>query len=79
MRTRKHQNLISDEANSASTLEGFLLIDSARLKIISASGLIALISAIAIATIVLCHGRLIYTLDDPYISLSLGWHIGHGQ
>jgi hypothetical protein len=32
-----------------------------------------------VATIILCNGRLIYSLDDPYISLSLGWHIGHGS
>ena len=35
--------------------------------------------AILAAILFLCDGHLIYTLDDPYISLSLGWHIAHGE
>jgi hypothetical protein len=41
---------------------------------------LALIIAALAATIILtCGGHLIYSLDDPYISLSLAWHIAHGE
>jgi hypothetical protein len=49
-----------------------------RLKFTSAGMLITSVGAVALATMMLCNGRLIYSLDDPYIGLSLGWHIGHG-
>jgi len=39
----------------------------------------AIIVAMALATAILCGGRLTYALDDPYISLSLAWHIAHGH
>ena len=41
--------------------------------------LLLILAAILVAIIQLCGGHLIYSLDDPYISLSLGWHIGHGH
>jgi hypothetical protein len=37
------------------------------------------IAVIAATTVLLCGGRLVYALDDPYITLALGWHIGHGH
>jgi len=37
------------------------------------------ILVVAATTMLLCGGRLVYALDDPYISLALGWHIGHGH
>ncbi len=33
----------------------------------------------SIVTIFLTHGKSVYTLDDPYISLALGWHIAQGH
>jgi hypothetical protein len=41
--------------------------------------LAVLIGVIATAIIVLCHGHLIYSLDDPYISLALSQHIAQGH
>jgi hypothetical protein len=37
------------------------------------------ILVVAAATMLLCGGRFVYALDDPYITLALGWHIGHGH
>jgi hypothetical protein len=39
----------------------------------------ALIAAIGVAIVTICKGHLIYTLDDPYISLGLSRHIAHGH
>jgi hypothetical protein len=40
---------------------------------------LAAILVMAVTTVLLCGGRLVYSLDDPYITLALGWHIGHGH
>lgn len=50
-----------------------------RLALTTASALLAIIASITAAILVLCDGRLIYSLDDPYISLALGQHIAHGH
>jgi len=42
-------------------------------------GVLAAILVLAAVTVWLCGGHLIYSLDDPYITLGLGWHIGHGH
>jgi len=49
-----------------------------RLQFTSATIIVAIIGVVAVATIILCNGHFIYSLDDPYISLALGWHISHG-
>jgi hypothetical protein len=36
-------------------------------------------AAIAVAIVWWCDGHLVYSLDDPYISLSLGQHIAQGE
>ncbi len=41
--------------------------------------IVAMIGVLTAATILLCHGHFIYSLDDPYISLSFAWHIGRGD
>ena len=50
-----------------------------RLEVYVAAILALIIAAMAALIIIACRGHLIYSLDDPYISLSLGWHIGHGE
>jgi len=50
-----------------------------RLQIRIAVVLSLIIGAVLAAILWLCDGHLIYSLDDPYISLSLGWHIAHGE
>lgn len=45
--------------------------------VIAAMG--TLIAAIGVAIVILCKGQLIYSLDDPYISLALSQHIAHGH
>src|SRR5258708_11690586 len=49
-----------------------------RIHFTSAPIVVAIIGVVAVATIILCNGHFIYSLDDPYISLALGWHISHG-
>jgi hypothetical protein len=51
----------------------------ARLSLAVAGALLAVIAAIVVAIMLLCGGHFLYSADDPYISLSLGWHIGHGH
>jgi hypothetical protein len=41
--------------------------------------LLLLVLLLAVATIYLCQGHFVYSLDDPYISLQLGWEIAHGH
>jgi hypothetical protein len=41
--------------------------------------ILGIIGLLIVATAILCHGAFVYSLNDPYISLSLGWHIGHGH
>ena len=50
-----------------------------RLAVNVALALGLIITAMAAVIIIACRGHLIYSLDDPYISLSLGWHIAHGE
>ena len=50
-----------------------------RVRTAVAFALFSMILAVLGAILLLCDGHLIYTLDDPYISLSLGWHIAHGE
>jgi hypothetical protein len=50
-----------------------------RLCIIVISAMGTLIVVIGVAIIILCKGHLIYTYDDPYISLALSQHIAHGH
>jgi hypothetical protein len=45
----------------------------------AAAAVLIMILLLAATTVLLCGDHLIYTLDDPYISLGLGWHIGHGH
>jgi hypothetical protein len=51
----------------------------ARLWLWVAGAMLTVIALIAVAVLLLCNGHLVYSFDDPYISLSLGWHIGHGH
>src|SRR5262245_36529767 len=41
--------------------------------------LLVAIAGVGGAVMWLCHGHLIYSLDDPYITLSLAWHIARGH
>src|SRR5438094_4142202 len=50
-----------------------------RLTLAAITAQLAVIAAVGAAIMLLCGGRLIYGLDDPYISLSFGWHLAHGQ
>src|SRR5258707_13207313 len=50
-----------------------------RLALAVACALALIIGTIAAAILVLCHGHLIYSLDDPYISLALGEQIARGH
>ena len=50
-----------------------------RLAVAVGIPLLAVIALLAIATIWFCDGHFVYSLDDPYISLALGWQIGHGH
>jgi hypothetical protein len=52
---------------------------SARLCASVAAAIAVMIVCVGLATILLCGGHLVYSLDDPYITLSLGLHIGHGH
>jgi hypothetical protein len=45
----------------------------------AAAVILAAVAALAIATLLLCGGRVFYALDDPYITLALGWHIAGGH
>lgn len=60
-------------------LSGRALALEMRLSLRVASALLAAMAIILAAILLLCDGHLIYGLDDSYISLSLGWHIGHGH
>lgn len=60
-------------------LSGRALALETRLSLRVAGALLAAMAIILAAILLLCDGHLIYGLDDPYISLSLGWHIGHGH
>jgi hypothetical protein len=51
----------------------------ARLSLWVAGAMLTVIALVAAAVLLLCGGHLVYSFDDPYISLSLGWHIGHGH
>jgi hypothetical protein len=50
-----------------------------RLGVGVATALALIIAAMAACIIALCQGHLIYSLDDPYISLALSDHIAHGH
>jgi hypothetical protein len=50
-----------------------------RLGLIVVAALMLLIVATAATILVLCQGHLIYSLDDPYISLALSDQIAHGH
>jgi hypothetical protein len=50
-----------------------------RLDLIVVSALLLIIVATATTILVLCQGHLIYSLDDPYISLALSDQIAHGH
>jgi hypothetical protein len=50
-----------------------------RLALAVAGTLALAIAVLAAAILVLCHGHLIYSLDDPYISLALGEQIARGH
>lgn len=50
-----------------------------RLCAIVVAAMAMLLAAIGAAIIGLCHGHLIYTYDDPYISLALSQQIAHGH
>jgi hypothetical protein len=41
--------------------------------------LLAVIAGMTAAILALCQGHLVYSLDDPYISLALSDHIAHGH
>jgi hypothetical protein len=45
----------------------------------AAAIVLIVIASLAVWSMLVCGGHLIYTLDDPYISLGLGWHIAHGH
>lgn len=45
----------------------------------TAGAVFAIVAILVCADLWLCDGHLVYTLDDPYISLGLGWHIWHGH
>ncbi len=45
----------------------------------AAGAVLVIVLLLTAATMLLCGGRFVYTLDDPYISLGLGWHIAHGH
>ena len=55
----------STNASNAMTL-------NRRLALAVAAALLMIIGGVTAAILVLCHGHLIYSLDDPYISLALG-------
>ena len=48
-----------------------------RLGLAVVSAVLLIIVAVAGAILILCRGHLIYSLDDPYISLALGDQIAH--
>lgn len=50
-----------------------------RLCIAVGATLAALVAAVLVAVLWLCDGHLIYSLDDPYITLSLAQHIAQGE
>jgi hypothetical protein len=50
-----------------------------RLSLAVVGPLLLTIIGIAAAILWLCHGRLVYSLDDPYISLALADQIAHGH
>lgn len=50
-----------------------------RLRLMVVAALVLLITATTGAILFLCQGHLIYSLDDPYISLALSDHIAHGH
>jgi hypothetical protein len=50
-----------------------------RLIVMSVFAVVAAVAAGSVVIYFFCGGHLIYSLDDPYISLALGWHIGHGH
>jgi hypothetical protein len=52
---------------------------AARLSVTAVISLAALIALLTVATLWFCDGHFVYSLDDPYISLALGWQIGHGH
>lgn len=43
-----------------------------------ALSLLAILGAVLAGILYLCNGHLLYSFDDAYISLSLGWHLAHG-
>ena len=49
-----------------------------QLALAVALALLLAVGAILAAILWRCDFHLLYTLDDPFISLSLGWHIAHG-
>src|SRR5438128_9800887 len=49
------------------------------LPLLLALSLLLLVAALVGATLALTGGRLIYSLDDAYIELSLAWNIAQGH